>query len=89
LFIRWFSTDKNGLAQFLCSIKMDLNEPFVSFNIQFSIHNVRFCICTRRLAHKSLIRHLADAGYEHIVNSRELLCLANIDTPQIVILILV
>ena len=91
MFIQWFSTDGNGLVQSLCCTEMDLNEPPASINIglQFSIHNVKFCIRSKRSARESLIRQFGEAGYEHIQNSRELLCLANIDTPQIVILILV
>jgi hypothetical protein len=68
--------------------KMDLNEPLASFNIQFSIHNVKFQICTKRAACESLIRRLGEAGYKHILNSLEPLCLADVNTPQITILIL-
>jgi hypothetical protein len=91
LCILWCFTDGNGRVQFLCCTEMDLNEPPASINIslQFSIHNMKFCIRTKRSARESLIRQFGEAGYEHILNRRELLCLANIDTPQIVIVILV
>jgi hypothetical protein len=82
------STYGNGLAQSLCFIEMDLNQPPASFNIQFSIHNVKFQICTKRAASKSLIRQFGEAVYKHILNSPELLCLADVNMPQITILIL-
>jgi hypothetical protein len=75
-------------VQFLCCIEMDLNEPPANFNIQFSIHNVRFKICMKRSARESLIRRFGEAGYEHILRSSEPLCLADVNTPQITILIL-
>jgi hypothetical protein len=80
--------DINRLLQYLCCIKMDLNQLPASFNIQFSIHKVRFRICIKKAACKSLIRQFGDAKYEHILNSPELLCLADVNTPQITILIL-
>jgi hypothetical protein len=91
LCILWCFTDENGHVQSLCRTEMDLNEPPGSINIslQFSIHNVRFCIRTKRSAREILIRQFGEAGYKHILNRRELLCLAYIDTPHIVIVILV
>jgi hypothetical protein len=41
----------------------------------------------KRAARESLIRQFGEAEYEHILNSQEL-CLADVNTPQITILIL-
>jgi hypothetical protein len=75
-------------VQFLCCTEMDLNELPSNFNIQFGIHNARFKICMKRSTCESLIKRFGEAGYEHILNSSEPLCLANVNTPQITILIL-
>jgi hypothetical protein len=75
-------------VQFLCCTEMDLNEPPTNFNIQFSIHSVRFKICMKRSACESLIRRFDEARYEHILNSSEPLCLADVNTPHNTILVL-
>jgi hypothetical protein len=78
----------NGHVEFLCYIEMDLNQPPLELNIQFSIHNVRFCICLKRETREGLVRRFGEAGYKHILSLSEPLCLAQVNLPQILILIL-
>jgi hypothetical protein len=57
-------------------------------NIQYSIHNVRFCIHLKKETRKGLVRRFDEVGYEHILSLPEPLCLAEVNLPQILILIL-
>jgi hypothetical protein len=67
---------------------MDLNQAPAELNIQFGIHNVRFHICLKREICEGLVRRFDEAGYKHILSLPELLCLAEVNSPQILILIL-
>jgi hypothetical protein len=61
---------------------MDLNQAHTELNIQFSIHNVNFCIHLKREICKGLVKQFGEADYEHVLSLSKPLCLEEVNSSQ-------